>query len=168
MRIIAGLYKNKPLEFKKTATLRPTRQIVKKSFFDTISYLIKGAVFIDLFAGVGFMGIESLSRGAKKSIFVDLYDDLIRKNLQSLNIALELYDIYKMNAVDFLALDIIANADIIYLDPPYAMQIDKFLDLLLKKINQNAIVCLESDKMIESERVFKIKQFGNNTLNYLR
>lgn len=115
MRVIAGIYKNRLLEFKKTKQVRPTRQIVKKSFFDTVFSYISDCIFIDFFAGNGFMGLEALSRGAKKAIFVDKDDSYIKKNLKLLNIPKEKYDIYKMDALDFLSLDVVKDADIIYL-----------------------------------------------------
>jgi 16S rRNA (guanine966-N2)-methyltransferase len=48
------------------------------------------------------------------------------------------------------------------------MKIDDIVVFLLKKLKKDAIVCIESDKMIEHARVFKIKQFGSTFLNYLR
>lgn len=168
MRVIAGVYKNRLLEFKKSKEIRPTKQIVKKSFFDTISHIIDDSIFFDLFAGNGFIGIEAISRGAKKVIFVDKDDTFIKRNLQNLMVDPEKFEIYRMDAFNFLDLDIIEHADIVYIDAPYAIKIDDIVVFLLKKLKKDAIVCIESDKMIEHERVFKIKQFGNTVLNYLR
>jgi len=168
MRVIAGIYKNRVLEFRKDKKIRPTKQIVKKSFFDTISPIIDSSVFVDLFAGNGFIGIEALSRGAKKVIFVDIQDTFIKKNVQNLGIEKEKFEIYKMDVLDFLSLDTIENADIIYADAPYTMDANDFLSFLLKKLKKDAIVCIESSKMLEHERVFKIKKFGKTILNYVR
>jgi len=168
MRVIAGSYKNRLLEFRKTKEIRPTKQIVKKSFFDTISGIIYDSIFVDLFAGNGFIGIEAISRGAKKAIFVDKDDTFIKRNLQNLKVASEKFEIYRMDTFDFLRLDIIQQADIVYIDAPYAIKIRDIVVFLLKKLKKDAIVCIESGKMIEHERVFKIKQFGSTFLNYLR
>lgn len=168
MRIIGGIYKNRVLEFKRNKEIRPTRQIVKKSFFDSISYMIEGSVFVDLFAGNGVMGIEALSRGAQKAYFVDRQDAFIKKNLQKLGVSDEKFKIYRMNVFEFLNLDILEDSDIIYIDAPYVMDVSELLVFLLKKLKKDAIVCLESNRMIEHERVFKIKKFGNSILNYLR
>jgi 16S rRNA (guanine966-N2)-methyltransferase len=168
MRVIAGAYKNRLLEFKKTKEIRPTKQIVKKSFFDTVSNIIDDSIFVDLFAGNGFIGIEAISRGAKKVIFVDKDDTFIKRNLQNLRVDPEKFEIYRMDAFCFLGLDITQQADIVYIDAPYAMKIDDIVVFLLKKLKKDAIVCIESDKMIEHARVFKIKQFGSTFLNYLR
>jgi len=168
MRVIAGAYKNRLLEFKKTKEIRPTKQIVKKSFFDTVSNIIDDSIFVDLFAGNGFIGIEAISRGAKKVIFVDKDDTFIKRNLQNLRVDPEKFEIYRMDAFYFLGLDITQQADIVYIDAPYAMKIDDIVVFLLKKLKKDAIVCIESDKMIEHARVFKIKQFGSTFLNYLR
>ncbi|MGE4546563.1 MAG: RsmD family RNA methyltransferase [Desulfurella sp.] len=168
MRVVAGVYKNRPLEFKKTKEIRPTKQIVKKSFFDTVSSIIDDSIFVDLFAGNGFIGIEAISRGAKKVIFVDKDDTFIKRNLQNLRVDPEKFEIYRMDAFDFLGLDIIEQADIVYIDAPYAMKIDDIVVFLLKKLKKDVIVCIESGKMIEYARVFKIKKFGSTFLNYLR
>jgi 16S rRNA (guanine966-N2)-methyltransferase len=168
MRVIAGVYKNRPLEFKKTKGIRPTKQIVKKSFFDTVSDIIGGSIFVDLFAGNGFIGIEAISRSAKKVIFVDKDDTFIKRNLQNLRVDPEKFEIYRMGVFDFLKLDIIGQADIVYIDAPYAMTIDDIVVFLLKKLKKDATVCIESGKMIEHERVLKIKRFGSTFLNYLR
>ncbi|MGC8502285.1 16S rRNA (guanine(966)-N(2))-methyltransferase RsmD [Desulfurella sp.] len=168
MRVIAGTYKNRMLEFKKNKEIRPTKQIVKKSFFDSIFYIIENSVFIDLFAGNGFMGIEALSRGAKKVFFVDKDDTFIKKNLQNLNISSDKFEIYRMDVFNFLNLNVVENADIVYIDAPYSMKIDELVVFLLKKLKKDAIVCVESNEMVENEHVFKIKQFGNSILNYLR
>ncbi|WP_428157037.1 RsmD family RNA methyltransferase [Desulfurella sp.] len=156
------------LEFKKNKEIRPTKQIVKKSFFDSIFYIIENSVFIDLFAGNGFMGIEALSRGAKKVFFVDKDDTFIKKNLQNLNISSDKFEIYRMDVFNFLNLNVVENADIVYIDAPYSMKIDELVVFLLKKLKKDAIVCVESNEMVENEHVFKIKQFGNSILNYLR
>ncbi|MGB9755735.1 MAG: RsmD family RNA methyltransferase, partial [Desulfurella sp.] len=121
MRVIAGTYKNRMLEFKKNKEIRPTKQIVKKSFFDSIFYIIENSVFIDLFAGNGFMGIEALSRGAKKVFFVDKDDTFIKKNLQNLNISSDKFEIYRMDVFNFLNLNVVENADIVYMDAPYSL-----------------------------------------------
>ncbi|HHS48941.1 MAG TPA: hypothetical protein ENM99_03660 [Desulfurella acetivorans] len=168
MRVVAGVYKNRLLEFKKTKEIRPTKQIVKKSFFDTVSSIIDDSVFVDLFAGNGFIGIEAISRGAKKVIFVDKDDTFIKRNLQNLRVDPEKFEIYRMDAFDFLGLGIAEQADIVYVDAPYSMKIDDIVVFLLKKLKKDVIVCIESAKMIEHARVFKIKKFGNTFLNYLR
>ena len=70
IRIISGKYKNRKLKSFKLEHVRPTQSRVRKSMFDTLHYLDNKNV-LDLFCGVGTLGIESLSRGAKFVTFVD-------------------------------------------------------------------------------------------------
>ncbi|WP_025270150.1 16S rRNA (guanine(966)-N(2))-methyltransferase RsmD [Hippea sp. KM1] len=171
MRIIAGKLKYKKLYYKKNQFLRPTRSIVRKSFFDTMRDVIEGSVFVDLFAGSGSIGMEALSRGAKRVIFVDSAKesvDLIRKNTRDMDNV----DVLKMDAFRFLDEPILKRADVIYVDPPYSFEIDGFLMGLFDMVNRDAIVCVEHDKKspINSEfgqfRRFKSRSFGKNTLDY--
>src|SRR5512135_2692729 len=69
MRIIAGLYKGRPLVFPEH--IRPTKDIIRKSIFDTLAAVIKGQRVLDLFAGCGALGLESLSRGASGAWFIE-------------------------------------------------------------------------------------------------
>ncbi|AEA33993.1 16S rRNA (guanine(966)-N(2))-methyltransferase RsmD [Hippea maritima] len=171
MRIIAGKLKYKRLYFKKNQNLRPTRNIVKKSFFDTMRGLIEGCVFLDLFAGSGSVGMEALSRGAKRVVFVDSSNDsvsLIRKNTNNFDNV----DVIKSDAEKFLDNPLVRSAGVVYVDPPYAFDVEVFLEKLFKVVNRNAIVCVEHDKKRHLRgdfglfKCFKSKNFGKNTLDY--
>jgi 16S rRNA (guanine966-N2)-methyltransferase len=71
MRVIAGTSKGRRLVTPKSHSLRPTSDRVKESIFNILGKGIEGKVILDLFAGTGNLGIEALSRGAKKTIFVE-------------------------------------------------------------------------------------------------
>ena len=70
MRIIAGKYKGRKLEVPKT-DLRPTLDRTKETLFNILHFCVADKVVLDLFAGSGCLGLEALSRGAKKTVFVD-------------------------------------------------------------------------------------------------
>ena len=70
MRVLAGKYKNRKLKSLKGEVVRPTSSAVKKSLFDILKVFDNKKV-LDLFSGIGSLGIESLSRGAEKAIFVE-------------------------------------------------------------------------------------------------
>ena len=171
MRVIAGKLKYKKLYYKKNATLRPTRSIVRKSFFDTMMGLIEGSVFLDLFAGSGSVGMEALSRGAKKVVFVDSSKEsisLINRNTKGI----ENVEVVRSDAERFLDNEIMKIVDVVYMDPPYEFDFDGFLDKFFSKVNRNAIVCVEHDirtPLRESFNGFKrikSRTFGKNTLDY--
>ncbi len=151
--------------------MRPTRSIVRKSFFDTIRDLIEGSVFLDLFAGSGSIGMEAISRGAEKVIFVDSSSEsisLIARNTRNM----ENVEIIKSDAERFLDSSVLETVDIVYIDPPYKFNLDSFLDRFFSKVNKNAIVCVEHEKGTKLRDKFgdfsrlKNRVFGKNTLDY--
>lgn len=78
IRIISGLYKGKRLKRVPDSLVRPIPDKLKESLFNIIQEDIRGSVFLDGFAGTGSVGIEALSRGAEKVIFVDNYYPAIK------------------------------------------------------------------------------------------
>jgi 16S rRNA (guanine966-N2)-methyltransferase len=124
MRVIAGQYRSRVLQAPRGLDTRPTSDRLRETLFNVLAPRIEGAVFLDLYAGSGAVGIEALSRGAREVIFVEQADAAnraIRTNLASLGIrggyALETRGVAP--ALRRLA-DAERSADLIYLDPPYA------------------------------------------------
>ncbi|TCK06299.1 16S rRNA (guanine(966)-N(2))-methyltransferase RsmD [Phorcysia thermohydrogeniphila] len=128
MRIIGGKYKGKRLKSlpkrEDTKLLRPTTDRVKESVFSILNNYLEGVKFLDLFAGTGNVGIEALSRGAAKVIFVEndkRFCKLIRENLERLGVEKNRYEIICDDYVN--ALKRLARRgekfDFIYADPPY-------------------------------------------------
>ena len=146
MRIISGSFKGKKILEPKDKKTRPLKDLTKESIFNIIRHSNKFKInfadsyVLDLFSGVGSFGIECLSRGVKKVIFIENYQGvipLLKKNLLSLktiqNYEIIEKDIYNENI--FLELN---NAfDIIFLDPPYK---DKNLEKLLNEIKDQKIL----------------------------
>ncbi len=174
MRILAGDFKYKRLNYIKDKKLRPTRSIVRKSFFDTIRSIINDSIFLDLFAGVGSIGLEAASRGAKEVVFVDRSFrsiDIIKKNIGEFGSA-DRFRIIHSNAFDFLDSAIMKQADIVYIDAPYGFDVNNFLKEFFGKINKNAIVCVEHLKNKHLDEGFsgfskiKSRSFGKNSLDY--
>jgi 16S rRNA (guanine966-N2)-methyltransferase len=84
MRIISGTSKGRKLITQRGQSLRPTSDRVKESIFNILGEEVEGKVVLDLFAGTGNLGIEALSRGAKKAFFVEKRRQalrLIQRNL---------------------------------------------------------------------------------------
>ncbi|MCS4486748.1 16S rRNA (guanine(966)-N(2))-methyltransferase RsmD [Staphylococcus americanisciuri] len=147
MRVIAGKHKSKTLETLEGRNTRPTMDKVKEGIFNSLQH-IEG-LGLDLFAGSGSLGIEALSRGMDKVIFVDQNSraiKVIHQNLQRLGLDTQA-EVYRNNADR--ALKALSKReiqfDIIFLDPPYDKGlIDKALEQihafdLLK--NNGMIVC---------------------------
>jgi 16S rRNA (guanine966-N2)-methyltransferase len=136
MRVIAGKYRSRRLQTLHGMTLRPSSDRLRETLFNILGEAVDGALFIDLFAGSGAVGIEALSRGAHACIFVENHAAgaaLISRNLASLEIAtasnvasLKTFggtaEVLRINALDALQglSERGARADFIFADPPYA------------------------------------------------
>ena len=160
MRIIAGKYRHRLLKWPEDSkNIRPTKDRIRESIFGALGN-IDGFVCLDLYAGSGAMGIEALSRGANKSIFVDINQialSTIKENLSNLKISnqeavvIALEDIH---ALDKLAKDGY-KFDLIILDPPYKEGRYQSIIFLLKEkelLKENAIIVIESDRLIEVDQ----------------
>lgn len=125
MRIIAGKYKGRKIGF--PAHIRPTQDKVRQSVFDCLAGVSQEARVLDLFAGSGAYGLESLSRGAQLVYFLD--DDRkctlsILKNLEKLGLAKEEgVTCFNYTNDAFRALGILEKRgvifDLVFVDPPY-------------------------------------------------
>ena len=158
MRVISGSFKGKKILEPKDDKTRPLKDITKESIFNIIKHSNKfeidfaNSFILDLFSGVGSFGIECLSRGVRKVIFIENYLGvlpLLKKNLISLK-SIENYEIIEKNIYDDnIFLEFNNKFDIIFLDPPYK---DKNLGNLLNKIkdqkilNENGIIILHRHK----------------------
>jgi 16S rRNA (guanine966-N2)-methyltransferase len=136
MRVIAGKYRSRRLQTLRGTALRPSSDRLRETLFNILGEAVEGALFIDLFAGSGAVGIEALSRGAHGCIFVENHAAgaaLISRNLASLEIGTApdvaslktfggIAEVLRMNAID--ALERLsergAHVDFIFADPPYA------------------------------------------------
>jgi 16S rRNA (guanine966-N2)-methyltransferase len=124
MRVITGIAKGRRLESVKGLRTRPTADRVKESLFSILGDRVSNAPFLDLFAGSGAIGIEALSRGAPKAVFVDNAKaavQVIRRNLQRVGLAsfAEIYNIDVKRAIAILAKREL-EFGCIFMDPPYA------------------------------------------------
>lgn len=124
MRVIAGQYRSRILDAPRGLDTRPTSDRLRETLFNVLAPRIAGAVFLDLYAGSGATGIEALSRGAREAVFIEKADAAmraIRGNLSTLgirgNYALEQRSVAA--GLKRLA-ELARQADVIFLDPPYA------------------------------------------------
>jgi len=123
MRIIGGDAKSRRLRTLKGRSVRPTLGRVRQMLFDILGQEVAGCRFLDLFAGSGAVGIEALSRGAARGVFVEADRRAvgrIRENLAETDLA---GNSRVMAARVETALDRLAaegeQFDIVFLDPPY-------------------------------------------------
>lgn len=134
MRIISGKYRNKRLIAPEGRSTRPTSEKVRESVFNILnSHGYTGGQVLDLFAGTGALGIEALSRGAERAVFVEKNPAaavIVRKNLANVGANMPVYNTDWKVAVRKL---VGRRFDIIFLDPPYALGIENELLDAVKK-----------------------------------
>jgi len=179
MRVISGTAKGTKLDTLDTLNTRPTLDRVKEALFNIIQFKIYDAVVLDLFAGSGALGIEALSRGAKKAVFCDKSKyayDIINKNIIKTKLK-EKSVIINKNYQE--CLDGINNKfDIVFLDPPY--NTDLAINAISKLdekdlVADNAIIVVETDdeeKIIDkigslNIQVHDIRKYGKAKLVFL-
>lgn len=145
MRVITGTARGRRLTAPEGLDVRPTTDKVKEAVFSAVQFEIEAAVVLDLFAGSGQMGIEALSRGAKKAVFVDSSAKAVKcvnENLRNtgLNRSAEVISRDSFDYIKFTAL----TFDMIILDPPYRNGlIENILPLAAKKLNAGGIIICE-------------------------
>ena len=150
MRVITGTAKGKKLKTLEGDATRPTSERIKGAIFSSIQFEIEDRSVLDLFAGSGQMGIEALSRGARRAFFVDSSREameIVRDNLASCGFA----DKSKYLVQDFRNYIRKASGrevfDLVFIDPPYK---DKTALSALDQLRRGgmlaagAIVCLEA------------------------
>lgn len=136
MRVIAGKARSIPLISPPGNDTRPTTDKIKETLFNILQQDIPGCVFVDCFAGSGAIGIEALSRGAEKAVFVDHGReafDCITKNLEKTKLKEKavVFRSEMLSAVSGIKANISDDTDTVYfLDPPY----DEGLEYPLIKI----------------------------------
>ena len=145
MRVITGSARGRKLETLEGLDVRPTGEKVKEAIFSSIQFEIEGANILDLFAGSGQLGIEALSRGANKCWFCDSSASsvaIVKRNLD----ATSLKEQAVVSLSDYKTFLSIVNAefDIVFLDPPYALNvIEDILTLLENKVSDSVKIIYE-------------------------
>lgn len=149
MRIISGKRRGHKLFEFTGDDVRPTTDRVKESVFNLIQNFVPDAVCLDMFAGSGALGLEALSRGATKCVFLDIDKrsiDIVNKNITSLEFS-EWCEVKNVSCFDYMS-HADEKFDIIFLDPPYNKDfIEPVLDGIMKNnlLRENGIIVLESD-----------------------
>lgn len=150
MQIITGKYRARKLDAVRGDTTRPTLARVKESIFNLLSVGYSNLIVLDLFAGSGAYGIECISRGAKKVIFVDREKEAVRtitNNTRNMNDDFEIIHLDYEKALNNFA-EKKLKFDLVFLDPPYKSDyLQKSLELLhlLKLLKKGSIIVCEHE-----------------------
>ncbi len=173
MRVIAGEFRSRRLKTRPGFDTRPTPDRLRESLFNVLAPLIEGSVFLDAYAGTGAVGIEALSRGARRCIFVEKSRaavDVIRDNLSVLGLT-HRAEVYTGKATAVLER---VTADITFLDPPYEMEkeYEAALNALGAANSKLVIVQHSARKELLPEygrlRRYRVLKQGDNCLSFYR
>jgi len=181
MRVVAGERKGTPLKAIAGTTTRPTTDKVKESIFNIIGPFFEGGIVLDLFAGSGGLGIEALSRGAERAIFIEKDRkafQMLKENIQKCRYEekAELYCTDASRAVKaLLKRDI--QIDYVFVDPPYKkLEYYNFVSLLAEggKLSQDAIIVCEHSSEVHLSKEFgpyvlvREETYGNTNISIYR
>ena len=155
MRIIAGSRKGHTIHAPQGRDTRPTSDRVRENVFNLVGPL-DGATVLDLYAGSGAMGMEALSRGAVRTVFVERDSEAVRAiegNLDKLRLR---GTVLRQDAVTALATEARSGRkyDLVLVDPPYDMYLDLEPQLarhLPAILAENGLLVVETDARIEPE-----------------
>ena len=176
MRVISGRYKGRKLVSFTAAHIRPTTDRVKESLFNKIAAHVPSARVLDLFAGSGSLGIESLSRGCESVTFVDSHKTslkIIRDNLRSLDIQTG-FEICAADVFKYLKKSPVQPYDLIFIDPPFTEKIgDKVMIALSASshFHPGTLIAIESGTKEPMQEAYPPLQlldrrpFGDKTLS---
>ena len=153
MRVIAGKARRIPLVTVKGMETRPTTDRTKETLFNMIAHGLCDCTFLDLFSGSGAIGIEALSRGARKAVFIENNPkavECIRENLSRTHLE---------EGALVLESDVIAGLkrlegrnyrfDLIFMDPPYGMELEK---RVLEYLSGSPMVTEDTQIIIEASK----------------
>lgn len=145
MRVITGTARGRRLKTLEGRDVRPTTDRVKEALFSIIQFEVEGSAVLDMFAGSGQLGIEALSRGASKAVFVDSDKRavaVIQENLEHTGLA-DRAEVYNADSLMFVR-NRGERFDIALLDPPYGTGV-------LQRALEAAAICVRENGVIICE-----------------
>ena len=166
MKVLSGQFKGFKLKSSNIKEMRPTSSRVKKSLFDSIQNYIKGSSILDLYAGIGTLGIEAMSRGANKLISVEsnrkifniLNDNIFNvcKIINAKTYCMQSENYLKNNTDSF---------DIIFADPPYSsINLKDLKSIVFPLLNLNGLFVLETNEQLLNLDKYIIKKYGETQI----
>ena len=181
MRIIAGTARSMPLKTIEGMDTRPTNDRIKETLFNIIQGDVPGSVFLDLFAGSGGIGLEAVSRGARKAVFVE-------NNRKAAACIQDNINFTKFNSYcDLKCMDYLAALrtmerryvfDIIFMDPPYGKGMSRSaLDYLEQSeiLTEDTVIIVEESLEFDPEEltgdvfeVYRVKPYKSNQHIFIR
>ena len=161
MRIIAGKARRLPLKTVPGLDTRPTSDRIKETLFNILNPWLPGCRFLDLFAGSGQIGLEAVSRGAKKAVFVENHKKAaacIQGNIAFTKLA-ESCTLLQRAAVSAIRwMEGREVFDVVFLDPPYGKGLE---EAALQALADSSLITEESLVILEARLDFELGHPGD-------
>jgi len=188
IRIIGGKYRGKKLYMSNKETTRSTKQILKESVFNSLQFEVPDSIWVEMFSGVGSIGLEAISRGAQKAYFIEKDSEavkVLKRNIDSLkeedrqNCEIILGDAFERvwDIIDELKRN--RQKAFFYFDPPFAIRegyediYEKVQNLIktMPKINVEKILIehqsdYEFPEYLGKYKKIKTKKFGKSSVSF--
>lgn len=175
VRVVAGTLRGRNIVAPSGTATRPTTDRTREAMFNALASLdvLEDASVADLFAGSGALGIEALSRGAAKCVFVENDTGAlasIRQNLRSLDLESRARVIAgRVESV----VSSLSDVDVVLMDPPYGFERwRELLDGLRSVVSEDAVIVVESGSPIDADtslwEVVRSKRYGRTWVTFLR
>jgi 16S rRNA (guanine966-N2)-methyltransferase len=179
-RIVGGTLAGRSLKVPTGEGVRPTTALVRRGLFDTLGVQLVGATVLDLFAGAGTLGLEALSRGARRATFVEQNGrcvTIVQENLRLLRLT-ERSTVYRATAGAWLKehLHELGDFGLILVDPPYRHPgLDSLLPWLARQVRWSTrqLIVVEHHRRqalpaLEPLLVERQRDYGETRLTFLR
>ena len=181
MRVIAGSRRSMPLKAPAGLDTRPTQDRTKETLFNVLQNDIPGSVFVDLFSGSGGIGIEALSRGAKKAYFVENNKAALGCIKENLKFTKFLDESVVIETDVMFALEKLRSEeeiDIIFMDPPYKSELEEQVLFALSKMSYvSKYTTIVVEALLDTKfdylesmglEIYKVKQYKSNQHIFIR
>jgi 16S rRNA (guanine966-N2)-methyltransferase len=171
VRVIGGEFRSRVLKSLPGLDVRPTPDRLREALFNILAPRLNGKVFADLYAGTGAVGIEALSRGAAKAIFVEQKHAAVRVIHENLK-ALGLEERGKVQEGRVTAILPRLQADIVFLDPPYPLEKEYAAVLALLGERAPALVIAQHPPRLKLDDAYgnlhrtRVLKQGDNELSF--
>jgi 16S rRNA (guanine966-N2)-methyltransferase len=172
MRVVAGTARGRELRAPAGRSTRPTSDRVREAMFSILSslQLVEGSTVLDLFAGSGALGIEALSRGARRAVFIDIDQSAIQAIRDNLTVLGDTASNAAVQRADVLSsATAIPAADLAFADPPYAF--DRWGDLLSALGARVGTLVAETGSPLDlgpTWETVKVKKYGGTVVTVAR
>jgi len=176
MRVITGIARGRKLKTLDGIDVRPTAEAIKEAVFSVIQFDLEGRIVLDLFAGSGQLGIEALSRGAARAVFVDKNPAAIETIKENLN-ACGLFQVSQAVCADFSSF-LKTNReqfDLVFIDPPYLSgAVQAILPEIAEQLREGGtVICETGTDIVLPEQIGRLVQqkqrrYGRTMITYYR